>query len=618
MKTNISKSLQEKLDNIPRRPGIYIFKDSAGKIIYIGKAKILRHRVRSYFQESREEGPKFYRLVSRIRDLETIITDSEVEALILEANLIKENRPHYNINLKDDKSYPVIRVTNEPFPRIFPTRRQVRDGSRYFGPYTDVHAMRELLKTIRSIFPIRSCNYQLDQENIQRKKFKVCLDYHIKRCEGPCEGLVGQKEYNDMIENVVAFIEGRDQSLIEKLKAQMYDMSQLLRFEEAARLRDQVKKIEIFQQRQKVVDPESKDRDIIAVANADGDACAVVFKVRYGKIIGRQHFYLDNKTEEPDAVVVDAFIKQFYLVTDFIPEEILLPCHLEDMVFIQQWLGEQRNGPINIFHPEQGIDARLVQMGQKNAGLLLTELQLQRAQADEYIHFSVQKLQQALQLPVPPRRIEAFDISNIQGADPVASMVCFINGAPHKSEYRHFKIRSKTTPDDFTMMREAVTRRYKRVLAENLDKPDLILIDGGKGQLNAALAALQEVGYTDAIVIALAKRLDEVFLPNLSDAQNLPKGSSALRLLQRVRDESHRFAVTYHRQLRQKRTIVSELEKINGIGPERRKALLQEFGSVRNIKQATIDEIAAVPGITNKQARLVWEYFHQKNASDGW
>ena len=605
-----AQSPQEKLNTLPKKPGCYLFKDKNNKIIYIGKAKVLRNRVRSYFQDSRFEGPKIERLKTRIADFETIVTDSETEALILEMNLIKEYKPRYNINLKDDKSYPYIRVTKERFPRIFPTRTIIRDGSRYFGPYTDVRSMRNLLKSVKRIFPIRSCNYDLTEAVVAKKKYKLCLDYYIKKCDGPCEGLVGEEEYNSMVERIVNFINGKNNQVVRELQEKMWKLSAAQRYEEAARFREQVQSIQNFQYKQKVVTDEDLDRDIVAVAVDDDDACGVVFKVRDGKILGRQHFFLNGVAEEAFESVVTSFLKQFYLKSDFVPEEILLPTEVEDAEEVKQWLSEEREKAVKLLNPKKGQKAKLVKMALKNARLLLEELKLEKLKAKDFIAHSVKALQRDLRLKDPPLRIECFDISNIQGTDPVASMVTFVNGRPKKSDYRKFKIRVKETPDDFAMMAEAVERRYRGSLANKLDSPDLILVDGGKGQLTAAVQVLSKLNKTGQPIAALAKRLDEVFVPGASEAQNIPKTSSGLKLLQQIRDEAHRFAVTYHRTLRKKRTIQSELDTVPGVGPNRRAALVKYFGSVKNVKEATVDELAAVEGIPVDVAERIWKHFH--------
>ncbi|MGH7599688.1 MAG: excinuclease ABC subunit UvrC [bacterium] len=606
---SLSTTLQDKLDNLPAKPGVYQFIDKTGKIIYVGKAKVLRNRVRSYFQEARPLDPKTLRLVSRVADLEVIVTDSEMEALILEMNLIKEYKPRYNVNLKDDKSFPYIRVTNELFPRIFPTRRIVKDGSQYFGPYTDVGQMRALLKTVKRIFPIRSCNYHFTPEIIARKKYKLCLDYYIKKCDGPCEGLVSAEEYAKVVQQVVSFINGRDRLVVNEMKERMQTLAEKRLYEQAAKMRDRIRFIEDFQYKQKMVTEDLTDRDIVAVAMEDEDAAGAVFKVRDGKIIGRQHYYLNGVFGEKYENVVAAFAKQFYLKADFIPEEIHLPAEIPEMEEIQSWLENRRGGPVKLVTPKLGEKAKLVEMCAKNAHLLLQELKLQKMQAKMKVPHSIAALQRDLRLEKPPRRIECFDISNIQGTDPVAAMVTFEDGRPKKSDYRKFKIRSKQTPDDFAMMAEAVERRYSGSLAQKMPLPDLILVDGGKGQLNTALGILQKLNLQIPLA-ALAKRLDEVFVPGSPDPQNIPKTSSGIKLLQQLRDEAHRFGVTFHRSLRTKRTTVSELDSIAGIGSAKRNALIKFFGSVEGVRNASVDELILVQGITGSLAQKIWEHFH--------
>ncbi|KAA3616372.1 MAG: excinuclease ABC subunit C [Calditrichaeota bacterium] len=606
----MTPEFKQKLENLSRKPGVYLFKDKTGKVIYVGKAKILRNRVRSYFNKGRTEGIKTFRLVTRINDLETIVTDSEMEALILEMNLIKEYKPRYNVNLKDDKSFPYIRVTKEEFPRIFPTRKIVKDGSRYFGPYTDVRQMRGLLKHINKIFSIRSCRFPITAESVAKKKHKICLDYHIKKCDGPCEGLVSQAEYGRMIDQVVNFINGRDKLVVSALTDNMRVLAAKQRFEEAARMRDRIKFIENFQYKQKIITDDQKDRDVVAVAVEDESACGMIFKIRAGKIIGRSHFFLDGVMQDAFSDVLSSFVKQYYLKADFIPREIYLPDEMTEQEQVQLWLSEMAQQSVQLLVPQKGEKARLVTMANKNATLLLQEMMLRKTRLKEKPPHAVAALQRDLFLDKLPRRIEAFDISNIQGTDPVASLVCFVDGVAKKSDYRKFKIRSGDTPDDFRMMNEAITRRYSGSLSKSMPWPDLILIDGGKGQLNAAVEALKMIGKEDIAVISLAKRLDEVFMPGETESYYLPRTSSALKLVQKLRDESHRFAITFHRSLRRKRTTASELEKISGVGPAKRKALIKFFGSVDGIRQASRDDIALVDGMNQKLAKLVWEYFN--------
>jgi len=609
----LNPTLTTKLENIPTSPGVYLFKNKLGKILYIGKAKMLRNRIRSYFHEGRDFDPKLYALISKIEDFEWIATDSEVEALILEANLVKENRPRYNINLKDDKSFPYIRVTNEDFPRVFPTRKIIQDGSRYFGPYTDAHTMRGLLKAVRKIFPIRSCNYKLNDKIIAEKKVKLCLDYHIFRCPGPCEAFISKDEYTtQIVKQTIAFIEGKDKGVITQLKEVMQKAAESEQYEKAARLRDQISAVEMFRSKQKVVSSDELDRDVIGVSCEDENSCGVIFKIRDGKIVGRYHFYLTRKLNQSENQVLQSFLQQYYIKVDFIPEEIFIQQSLEDLPDFENWLSQKRGRKIRVIVPQKGEKAKLVRLAENNAKLLLEELKLQKLkQKEEKIAGAVIALQESLHLPKPPKRIEAFDISNIAGTDPVASMVSFYNAKPNKSNYRRFKIKEEHGIDDFAMMKEVVTRRYRRLIDEKSDLPDLVLVDGGKGQLSSAVSALKELGLKNQPIIALAKRLDEVFVPGISGVQNIPKHSAGLKLLQQIRDESHRFAITYHRKLRGIRQVLSELDEIPGIGEKRRKLLLQEFGSIKGLKNASLEGLSGIQGIPQSLAESIYQYFHK-------
>lgn len=601
-----SGSLKDKLQALPAQPGVYKFKDSAGKILYVGKAQNLRSRVRQYFS-SRQHEPRLEKLVSRIADVELMVTDSEVEALILEANLIKSHKPRYNVLLKDDKSYPYIVITNEPFPRVFVTRRIVRDGSRYFGPYADVKTMRHALKTVRDIFMIRSCNYDLNDETIAKKKYKICLDYHIKKCEGPCEGLVSREHYGRMIDQVAQVLKGKTEAVIQVLKDEMEKASSELRFEEAARLRDRMKAIEVYNEKQRVVDRREVDRDIIAVAARGDDACAVVFQVRSGKVLGSRNFSMTNAEGRTEGQLLEAVLERYYLDADDLPGELFLSAPIESDSLIRSWLEAKRQAPVSLEVPKTGERAKLVAMVKNNATLLLGELELQRMKRGDFVPHAVKALQSDLRLSAPPRRIECFDISNIQGSDAVASMVVFVDGKPRKSEYRKFKIRSVQGPDDFASMQEVVERRYRRVLEQEGPRPDLIVIDGGKGQLSSAREILRKIGMEDVPVIGLAKRLEEVFVPGQSEPVPVPRTSSGLKLLQQIRNEAHRFAVTFHRSVRSKRILRTELDLIKGIGKVRARELLEVFGSVQGVKFASEEQLADVVG--QVVAQRIKEYF---------
>jgi excinuclease ABC subunit C len=605
-------ALDEKLNNLPTSPGVYQFTDNEGAILYVGKAKNLRNRVRQYFHKSRVLDPRIALMVEKVKDVEIITTDSEVEALILEANLIKRHKPRYNVNLKDDKSYPYIVITNEPYPRVYVTRRVSRDGGRYFGPYTDVHTMRSALKTVRDIFMIRSCNFHIDQEFIDKKKTRVCLDYHIKKCEGPCEGLVSQERYNQMIEHVAQVLRGKTGAVIEALDAQMKLAATGLKFEDAALFRNRLRELEVYSSKQKVVDIEMNDRDIIAVAAEADDACGVVFKIREGKVLGRQHYYLSKVEGKNESDIIEALVQRYYLESSDLPTEVVLSSPIETNDALGEWLTGRRGNPVRVTVPGDGDLAKLVAMCRRNAQYLLDELKLQKMKRDDFIPHAVQSLQRDLRLKNPPRRIECFDISHLQGTETVASMVVFIDGKAKKSEYRKFGIRTTAggnLVDDFASMREVIRRRYTRVLEEQSALPDLIMVDGGKGQLSSACEVLKELNLASQPIISLAKRLEDVFIPNDSDPVPIPKTSSALRLLQQVRDEAHRFAVTYHRLLRDKRTLQTELDLIGGVGKKRAKELLEAFGSVQGVKFATESQLAEIVG--EKIAGKVKEYFEE-------
>ena len=604
MAEKTKNNIELKLSNLPTGPGIYQFKDKKGKIIYVGKAKNLRNRVRSYFV-NRPIGPRLERMISLIRDLEIINTDSEVESLILEMNMIKKLKPRYNVNLKDDKSYPYIVTTNEAYPRVFPTRKKRSDGSKYFGPYTDVGTMKYSLKMLRDIFMIRTCNYNITQETIDKKKYKLCLEYHIHKCEGPCEGLVTQLHYNEMIGEVEKVLNGKTGTLIRELKEKMKTASQAENFETAAQIRNKIESLEVYTERQKVVSEDLLDKDIFGFVKEGDEGCAMVLNIRDGKAIGKRHFYLDTIEEKSEEEILESVLMKYYSETDFIPDEIHLQNELSELDTITEWLKKKSDKKTSFVFPKIGEKMKLISMVKTNAQYMLDELKLQRLKR-EFIPNSVTALKRDLRLTKLPRRIECFDISNIQGTDTVASMVVFYDGKPKKSDYRKYKIQTSLNevgrPDDFASMREVIYRRYRKNAEEPLPHtpspkgegetkdimpaPDLIVIDGGKGQLSSAVKVLDDIGIKNQNIIGLAKRLEEVFVPGTVDAQSIPKTSSGLKLLQRIRDEAHRFAITFHRSLRDKRTLKSELEDIKGIGKKTAQKLLTEFGSVEKIKEA--------------------------------
>jgi excinuclease ABC subunit C len=611
-------SLIEKLDALPIKPGVYQFKNNEGKVIYVGKAQNLRNRVRQYFHKSRVSDTRIESMIAKIVDVELTVTDSEIEALILEANLIKQLKPHYNILLKDDKSYPYITLTKEMYPRVFVTRRKI-SGQRYFGPYTDVKSMRSALKTVRDIFLIRSCNYDLTESSIAQNKFKVCLDYHIKKCEGSCEGYVSRDHYNALIDQAAQVLRGKTKGVTELLKKEMDVLAEATKYEDAAIVRNRIDALRVYSERQKIVDSSEADRDIIALVTKDDNACAVIFKVRDGKIIGSQHIYLSNIIENKYGDLLEAVLERYYLDQEDIPPDVFLSDELENSDIIKEWLQKQSGHEVNVEIPISGDKAKLVALVRTNAQFWLDELELTKLKRGESIPHTLEALKRDLRLPVPPRRIECFDVSNIQEADTVASLVVFVDGKPKKSEYRKFKIRSVDGQNDFASMQEVVKRRYERLIRENQELPNLIIIDGGKGQLSSAVEVLETLGLKKIPIFGLAKKLEEIFLPQQNEPIQLPRTSSGLRLIQQIRDEAHRFAVTYHRIVRSKRILQTELDLIKGIGKKRAGELLEVFGSVQGVKFATEEQLAEIVGET--VAKKIIEHFdlsekdEQKNES---
>ena len=594
MRRNISENLRLKLDALPKDPGIYLMKRKDGEIIYVGKAKNLRNRVRSYFRDESHDGRRQFRaLVQNIADLDCIVTATEQEALILEATQIRAHKPRYNIQLKDDKKYPFIRITNEAFPRIFSTRTVVSDGSRYLGPYSNVRAMHTTLDMLRKIFPVRSCDF-----NLPTKGVRLCLEYHIKRCEGPCEQMVDEAEYKKTIDHAVRFLRGKNSEVIKAIRERMEIASESLQFEKAARYRDQLKALESMQARQKVVMDRPIDRDILAIARNDDEACCSVLEIREGRLLGKKHHFLGGVIDSTDRDVISAFARQFYLQNDFVPNEIHLPILPSDAEEISSWLSERMNSKVKLFAPQRGAKAQMMVMAEKNAQQMLKERQMKREMKRDRVPQSVYALQRDLNLQSLPRRVEGIDISNFQGTDSVGSLVCFVDGKAKRSQYRFFKIRDVEGPNDFASIHQVVFRRFKGLKERGESLPDLLLIDGGKGQLSSAVQALREVGADTQPVLGIAKRLEEVFLPGHSTPVILPKTSASLRLLQMLRDEAHRFALKNHREQRGKRTLTSSLDDIPGVGPKRRNALIKLFGSVQRIRAASTQDIANVPGFS--------------------
>lgn len=597
------------LPRIPTNPGVYLFKNKQGKVIYVGKAKNLKNRIKSYFQKNVQH-PKLKMLQKNIHGIETFVVDTEVEALILENNLIKKYQPRYNINLKDDKTFPYIRITNEEFPQIFPTRRVVRDGSRYLGPFTDVKNLRRILKGIRKIFPIRSCRFPLTEETIKQGKYKICLDYHIHRCEGPCEGYVSSENYKIMIQKVEKLLLGKTRELLNELNVEMQAAADQLHFEKAARLRDQIQLVQQFYFSPPKVDSGNlEDMDVIAISRTLDDGIIVLIKIRDGKMIGRHHIYLDRIEEKEDEELLEAFLTTKYVDFSDIASEVVLPVELGNTQTYSQYFRKMTGKKIEFIFPQRGNKKKLLDMASKNADTLLQDLLMQKIQRESRIHHAVMMLQKDLRLKLPPIRIEAFDISNIQGTNPVASMVCFENGKPKKSDYRKFHIKSKSSPDDFGMMQEVVERRYQRVIKENLPKPDLILIDGGKGQLNSAYRILKKLELSDIPIIGLAKREEEVFVIGHKNPLNLDKNAPSVKLLRQIRDEAHRFAITFHRKSRIKKNLKSVLEEIEGVGPKRRKILLQSFKNLDEIKNASVETLASLESMNEHIAKKIKRFF---------
>ena len=597
------RSFQDKLKNIPTKPGVYQFKNKDGDIIYIGKAKNLRNRVRSYFQKNKYQTPKNQSMIKRIANVEWIIVRSNVEALLTEANMIKEVQPKYNVVLKDDKSFPFIRITNEPYPQVLLTRKIEKDGSKYFGPYTDVKNLRYSLKALHKIFPVRSCSYYMDDQTVVAKKVKLCLDYHIKKCEGPCESIVSRDHYNAMIQRVIKFLQGRTKETEDYVRKQMDIAAADLRYEDAAMYRDQYNAIRRFKERQRKVAADFDDRDIFALARKDDIGVMTVLRVRNGRIFGREKISLQNLDEDESAVFASV-ISRFYMDTDFLPKEITVVTLPDGQDDLEEWLTEKKGSKVIIRQPQRGEKAKEVRLSYQNAKLLLGEWLINRKKRRELVPKMVNQLQEDLQLKAPPRRIEAFDISHLGGTNTVASMVCFVDGKARKSEYRKFKIKTVVGIDDFAAMREVVHRRYLRVKKEKGSLPDLILIDGGKGQLSMAVSALRELGLDYIPIVGLAKRLEEVFVPGISEPQSIHKQSPGLILLRRIRDEAHRFAITFQRSKR-KLSLESAFIEIAGMGPKRVNILLMSFESTESIANADHQLIFEKTGIPVKVAKLV-------------
>jgi len=581
--------LAEKLEQLPARPGVYLFKGGDGEILYVGKARVLRDRVRSYFQPSRPFDPAKSAMVGEIADLDLVVTDSEMEALALENNLIKRHKPRYNIRLRDDKNHPYLKLTlAEEYPRLYVVRRPAEDGNVYGGPYIPARLGRKTSGLVRKLFGVRSC-----KETLNGRRPRPCLQYQIKRCLAPCVAeICSLDRYRRSCEDARLFLEGRTEEVVDRLRATMEGAAAGERFEEAASLRDQVRALERLEMPQKITTTDLEERDLFAAEVEGGRAAVQVFSVRDGKVVAREGFLLDRLTE-PETVLAST-IQQFYAAGRYVPREVLVPAEVPDRELLESWLTARRGTHVRIRVPQRGEKFRLLDLVVRNARLAFEmEWKHPRTQSQEILR----ALRDLLDLEVEPRRIECFDVSNIQGSDIVASMVLFEEGSPKKSEYRKFRVRGVAgAPDDFASMREVVGRRYRRLLEEGSELPDLVLVDGGKGQLGAAVAALEELGLGEQPVASLAKREELIFVRGQDEPIALPRRSPVLQLVQRVRDEAHRFAIGFHRQARKSRTIRSELDEVSGIGPAKRRKLLSVFGSVRGVRGASEAELATAVG----------------------
>ena len=616
----------ERLRALPTEPGVYSMRGTSGDILYVGKAASLRNRVSSYFGKPSGLEPKVRQLVRRIVDFDFIVTESEQEALILESNLIKEHQPQYNARLKDDKSYPFIKIdTTEDFPIVYVTRRVREDGARYFGPFASASSVRKTLALLKKLFPYRSCT-----KTITGNDDRACLDYYIHRCAGPCIGEVDKSQYHEIIDQVALFLEGRTDQVVKGIHARMSDAAEQLEFERAAVLRDQIVAIEKVHEGQKVLQLSNENVDVIALAQQGRDAWVEVFFIRQGKLVGRENFLMHRADGDEPAEVLGAFVKQFYSANPYVPRRVLLQYLPDDMPAIEKWLRTKRQGAVQIHVPQRGEKRKLVEMVAQNAEQGLEQLTIRRIHESTNNHKAMDELQEALSLPTLPKRIECYDISNIQGTNSVGSMVVFEDGRPRTSDYRRFKVKSVAGVDDYSMMREVLTRRFKR-LSESRKKesgaaengadvqpatngqawgvvPDLVIIDGGKGHLGAALQVFLELGINDIPLSSLAKENEELFVPYVKDPIIMPQNSQGLFLVQRVRDEAHRFAITYHRERRSKGSVKSTLDLVPGVGPKRKRMLIRRFGSVKGIREASLEDIAAVPGLTLTVARSIKDH----------
>jgi excinuclease ABC subunit C len=655
------------LRQLPTSPGVYLMKNADGRVLYVGKADSLRNRVRSYFGSKTGVDSRIVRMTQEVADIDYVLTDTISEAFILEGNLIKEHRPRFNIRLRDDKSYPFVQITlGEDFPRIVRTRKLKRDGSRYFGPYASASSVDETLKLLRKIFPFRTCNLEIPEG--KRVLERPCLLYYINRCQGPCIQAIEKAPYRATIERIVDFLEGKQEGIADELREEMTAHSEALRYEQAAVARDKLRAVERTIESQKVAAFSRAEYDVVGMAREEGEACLQLFVIRNGKMIGREHFIVENAREATDGEVLTSFLQQYYAVSERPPREVLLPVEPAEADALAGFLTERRGSRVNVHQAERGEKRRLVALATQNAVEALAKERAEWLADEGKRDEALEQLSAALGLPRPPERIECYDMSNIQGTSAVGSMVVFVNGRPEPREYRRFRIRSGETPDDFRMMAEVLRRRFMRAARlrsetgalslaavgadeapegdgepdepldletgsgpveadgrEERDRrhrerrdtgwalPDLVIVDGGKGQLSAAVGVMRELGLTDVPLSGLAKRFEELYVPGRSAPIILPQRSQGLYLVQRIRDEAHRFAITYHREVRGKRALTSVFDEVPGIGPARKKALLKRFGSVRRIREASLEDVAATPGV----GRVAAERLKQHLAREG-
>jgi excinuclease ABC subunit C len=606
----VSNLVAEQLRQLPASPGVYLMRDAEGKIIYVGKAANLQHRVRSYFGASQKLSPKLERIVEKLADIDYFVTSSEQEALILELNLIKRHHPRYNVRLRDDKTFPYLKISlNEEWPRIYFTRRVEDDGGRYFGPFASARSVRQTLKALKGIFPFRSCT-----RLITGTDSRACLEYHLHNCVGPCIGAVSREEYAEVIKQAILFLEGKEEVVVKQLQDKMNQSAEALHYEKAAILRDQIKAIHQVIEGQRIATKVKGEQDVIAFAQDRDLACVQVFFIRSGKLIGRESFVLQGTEHEETGQIMTNFVKQFYSSNPYVPPLLLLQHPVEDMAVVKGWLQSKRGSRVDIQIPRRGDKKELVNIVAENAKQGLEQLRIKKLAAPRALEAALAELQRELHLPRTPMRIEGYDISNIQGMAAVGSMVVFEQGRPKSAHYRRFRIKTVAGADDYAMLQEVLRRRFKRVKSETSAEgawavlPDLVLIDGGKGQLNAALSVMQELGATEIPTASLAKENEEIFLPRQAGPVRLPGSSPGLQLLQRVRDESHRFALGYHQKVRKKESFASALDTIPGIGPRRKRALLRKFGSVRAISEASLEELATTKGMSRGLAKKIKEY----------